>query len=72
MEAAALPQPFDQQKPDFQRFAFVIQADHRGRPTSTEWNARAGLHEIAQALTDNDLPDCIDDERHRRAMAAPL
>ncbi len=43
---------------DYQRFAFVIQTDHKGMPSTTEWNAHASLAEIAQALCDNDLPDC--------------
>ena len=43
---------------DFQRYAFVVQRDHRGRASATEWDAHASQADIARALCDNDLPDC--------------
>jgi hypothetical protein len=43
---------------DFERHAFVVQRDHRGLATATEWNAHASQADIARALCDNDLPDC--------------
>jgi len=43
---------------DFERYAFVVQRDHRGLAAATEWNAHASQADIARALCDNDLPDC--------------
>jgi len=43
---------------DHERHAFVVQRDHRGFATATEWNAHASQADIARALCDNDLPDC--------------
>ena len=43
---------------DYERHAFVVQRDHSGLATATEWNAHASQADIARALCDNDLPDC--------------
>jgi hypothetical protein len=45
-------------KIDFERFVAVVQTGHDGWPRTTEWDAHASQAEIAQALCDNDLPDC--------------
>lgn len=50
---STLPSPID-----YDRHAFVVQRDHRGHATATEWDAHASQADIARALCDNDLPDC--------------